>query len=77
MKKVLSLVLALALLLGVASFAVADEAAAKVLKFYAWNEEFKGFFEKYYTLPEGVTVEWVINPSDGGVYQQKQYAVKH
>ena len=71
MKKVLSLVLALALLLGVASFAVADEAAAKVLKFYAWNEEFKGFFEKYYTLPEGVTVEWVITPSDNGGYQDK------
>lgn len=43
----------------------------KVFNIYAWNEEFKGFFEAYYTVPEGVTVNWVINPSDGGVYQQK------
>ncbi len=71
MKKILSLVLALMLVFSVASLALAEEETGKVLKFYAWNEEFKGFFEKYYTLPEGVTVEWVINPSDGGVYQQK------
>ena len=43
----------------------------KVFNIYAWNEEFKEFFEKYYTVPEGVTVNWIINPSDGGVYQQK------
>ena len=36
---------------------------------YAWNEEFKGFFEKYYEVPEGVTVNWVIVPSDNGAYQ--------
>ena len=50
------------------------EAAAeegKVFNIYAWNEEFKGFFEKYYTVPEGVKVNWIINPSDGGVYQDK------
>ena len=43
----------------------------KVFNIYAWNEEFKGFFEKYYTVPDGVTVNWIINPSDGGVYQDK------
>ena len=43
----------------------------KVFRIYAWNEEFKGYFEKYYEVPEGITVEWVINPSDGGVYQDK------
>ena len=43
----------------------------KVFNIYAWNEEFKGFFEKYYTVPEGVTVNWIINPRDNGVYQQK------
>ena len=69
MKKVLALVLAAIMVFAVASLAMAE--GGKTLKFYAWNEEFKGFFEKYYTLPEGVTVEWVINPSDGGVYQQK------
>ena len=39
----------------------AEEPAAeegKVFNIYAWNEEFKGFFEKYYTVPEGVTVNW-------------------
>ena len=43
----------------------------KVFNIYAWNEEFKGFFEKYYEVPEGITVNWIINPSDGGVYQDK------
>ena len=43
----------------------------KVFNIYAWNEEFKGFFEKYYTVPEGVKVNWIINPSEGGVYQDK------
>ena len=33
---------------------VAEE--GKVFNIYAWNEEFKGFFEKYYEVPEGVTV---------------------
>ena len=57
-----------------AEAAPATEAAAeegKVFNIYAWNEEFKGFFEKYYTVPDGVTVNWIINPSDGGVYQDK------
>ena len=57
-----------------ADAAPATEAAAeegKVFNIYAWNEEFKGFFEKYYTVPDGVTVNWIINPSDGGVYQVK------
>lgn len=48
-----------------------SETEGKVFNIYAWNEEFKGFFEEYYKVPEGVTVNWVINPSDGGVYQQK------
>ena len=58
-----------------AAEAPAEEAPAdsegKVLNIYAWNEEFKGFFEKYYTVPEGVTVNWIITPSDNGAYQQK------
>ncbi len=52
--------------------APAEEASeGKVFNIYAWNEEFKGFFEKYYTVPEGVTVNWIITPSDGGAYQDK------
>lgn len=64
----------------------ADETAAPApaadegttFNIYAWNEEFKGFFEKYMpgydadakTL-NGVKVVWTINPSDDGVYQDK------
>lgn len=43
----------------------------KVFNIYAWNEEFKGFFEKYYKVPDGITVNWIINPSNDGVYQDK------
>ena len=43
----------------------------KVFNIYAWKEEFKGFFEKYYKVPDGVTVNWIITPSDGGAYQEK------
>ncbi|MCR5154527.1 MAG: ABC transporter substrate-binding protein [Lachnospiraceae bacterium] len=45
----------------------------KVLNIYAWNEEFKGFFEKYYAskIPSNVKVNWIINASDNGLYQQK------
>lgn len=74
-----------------APVAAADQ--GKVFNIYTWNEEYKGFFEKYYAgtkpmtgseetgdavyydkapgIPEGVTVNWVINPSEGGVYQDK------
>ena len=52
--------------------AAAEESSeGKVFNIYAWNEEFKGFFEKYYTVPEGVTVNWIITPSDNGAYQEK------
>ncbi len=82
MKKIIALLLALVMVFALAACgeqaapAKTDTPAAeteqgKVFNIYAWNEEFKGFFEKYYTVPEGVTVNWIINPSDGGVYQQK------
>ena len=77
MKKALSLLLVL--VMAVALFAGCQSAGSndapaeegKVFRIYAWNEEFKGFFEKYYEVPEGITVEWVINPNDGGVYKDK------
>lgn len=45
----------------------------KVFNIWAWNEEYKGFFEKYYQdrIPADVTVNWIINPSDDNVYQDK------
>ena len=43
----------------------------KVFNICAWNEEFKGFFEKYYKVPDGITVNWIITPSNDGAYQDK------
>ena len=72
MKKLIAMLLALVMILALAvPAACADDAEGKVFNIYAWNEEFKGFFEKYYTVPEGVTVNWIITPSDNGAYQQK------
>ncbi len=70
MKRVLAVLLVLALTLGCFT-ACGKKEQGKVFNIYAWNEEFKGFFEAYYKVPEGVTVNWIINPSDGGVYQDK------
>ena len=72
MKKVIAALLTLIMVFALAvPVACADESEGKVLNIYAWNEEFKGFFEKYYTVPEGVTVNWIITPSDNGAYQDK------
>jgi hypothetical protein len=49
--------------------APAEEGEGKVFHIYAWNEEFKGFFEKYYTVPEGIEVVWTIVPNEGTQYQ--------
>ena len=46
MKKVLALALALCMVFSLCAMsASADEAEGKVFNIYAWNEEFKGFFE--------------------------------
>ena len=74
MKKALSIILALAMVFTLCacnSQKSTKSSEGKVFNIYAWNEEFKGFFEKYYTVPEGVTVNWIITPSDGGAYQEK------
>ena len=73
MKKAITIILALVMVLGLfagCQGATSDE-EGKVFNIYAWNEEFKGFFEKYYEVPEGITVNWIINPNDGGVYKDK------
>lgn len=41
---------------------------ADELNFRAFNEEFKGFFERYYTMPEGVYANWDIDPADDEIY---------
>lgn len=47
------------------------DSEGKVLNIYCWNEDFKNYFEAYYKVPDGVTVNWIVNTNDGGVYQQK------
>lgn len=54
----------------------AEEAGAaqgKVLNIYCWNEEFKSrytdYFEKAGKLPEGISVNFIITPSDNNAYQ--------
>ena len=56
MKKLVSVVLCLLMIAGIVTIGkpAAAETQGKVFNIYAWNEEFKGFFEKYYTVPEGV-----------------------
>ena len=83
MKKAIAILLALLMIFSMAACtskpadsgssepAEETQEQGKVFNIYAWNEEFKGFFEKYYNVPDGVTVNWIINPSDNGVYQQK------
>ena len=73
MKKLIAIAFAVLMLVSVAACTKNEQPKeqGKVFNIYAWNEEFKGFFEKYYTVPEGVTVNWIINPSDNGLYQQK------
>ena len=45
----------------------------KVFNIYCWNEEFKSrytdYFEKAGKLPEGITVNFIITPSDNNAYQ--------
>ena len=76
MKKLLSILLALLMVLTMAGCTKngggeqpVEEGEGKVFHIYAWNEEFKGFFEKYYTVPEGIEVVWTIVPNEGTQYQ--------
>lgn len=68
MKKLVSLLLAVLMLVPMLATAASAE-EGKVLNIYCWNEEFKTRFEKFYTVPEGVTVNWIITPSDNNAYQ--------
>ena len=77
MKKLLSILLALLMVLSLAACSgnggggeqPVEEGEGKVFHIYAFNEEFKGFFESYYTVPEGVEVVWTVIPNEGGQYQ--------
>jgi len=55
--------------------AAATEDTGKVYNIYCWNDEFQTRFKDYFEaaglVPDGVKVNWIITPSDGGAYQQK------
>ncbi len=68
MKKLFALLLAAMMILSMAAVAGAED-EGKVLNIYCWNDEFKTRFEAYYTVPEGIEVNWVITPSDNNAYQ--------
>ena len=71
MKKLFAWVLALALLLSVGT-AFAEE-QGKVLNIYCWNTEFKDRFEYFKAselYDEGITVNFIITPNEGGAYQK-------
>ncbi|MCE5343183.1 MAG: ABC transporter substrate-binding protein [Eubacteriales bacterium] len=68
MKKLVALLLAMMLLVPAFAMAASTD-EGKVLNIYCWNEEFKTRFESFYTLPDGVTVNWMITPSADNAYQ--------
>ena len=77
------------------------EGEGQVFNIYCWHEEFREYFEMYYSgirpiedpdgsvlttgkntgdevyyeyakgLPEGITINWIVNPNDDGIYQDK------
>ena len=71
MKKILSLVLALALVLGCMSFASAEDAKIKLVV-YSFTNELQGMIEKYYAPnhPE-LEFDFQIYPTDGNAYTTK------
>ena len=71
MKKVLSLVLALALVLGCMSIAGAEAPKTKLVV-WSFTNELQGMIEKYYAPnhPE-IEFEFQIYPTDGGEYTSK------
>ena len=70
MKKVLALVLALAMVLGCCSFAVAEDKIKLVV--WSFTNELQGMIEKYYlpNHPE-LEIEFQIYPTDGNAYTTK------
>lgn len=70
MKKLVALLLcAMMVLTSVAALAEAPAEEGKVLNIHCWNDEFKLRFEKFFTVPEGVTVNWIITPNADNAYQ--------
>ena len=74
MKKILSLVLAVMMLLGMMSFAGAEEEIT--LNVWSFTNELEGMIEKYYKPSHpNVKINYVIYPTDGGEYTSKVDAI--
>ena len=70
MKKILSLVLALMMVLGCMSFASAEEEI--VLNVWSFTNELEGMINKYYAPSHpNVKINYTIYPTDGGEYTSK------
>lgn len=69
MKKLVALLLCAMMVLSTFAMAEAPAEEGKVLNIYCWNDEFQVRFEKFFTVPEGVTVNWVVTPSADNAYQ--------
>lgn len=69
MKKIVALLLCLMMIVPTTLSLAETAEEGKVLNIYCWNEEFKTRFEAFYKVPEGVTVNWIITPSDNNAYQ--------
>ena len=69
MKKILSLVLAAIMLMGMVSFAGAEEITLNV---WSFTNELEGMINKYYAPSHpDVKINYVIYPTDGGEYTSK------
>lgn len=74
MKKILSLVLAVMMLMGMVSFAGAEEEIT--LNVWSFTNELEGMIEKYYKPSHpNVKINYVIYPTDGGEYTSKVDAI--
>ena len=70
MKKILSLVLAVMMLMGMMSFATAEEEI--VLNVWSFTNELEGMIEKYYKPAHpNVKINYTLYPTDNGEYTSK------
>ena len=74
MKKILSMVLAVMMLIGMMSFAGAEDVIT--LNVWSFTNELEGMINKYYAPSHpNVKINYVIYPTDGGEYTSKVDAI--
>ncbi len=70
-KKLVALLLICAMAVSMIACGDTKAEEGKVLNIYCWNNEFQTRFEQYYTVPEGIEVNFIITPTDDNAYQNK------